>query len=246
MGNFLWSGDVPAGLLQGERQPVVADYVWGAGDVRNADNNNALRAEPVWPLDIDNLVGLGIAAPTWPQGQTVAGIPPLNGNTPHEGTSLAWPGFPYYQQLACGATTTVPGNRNPGVANNGVTLPPPPNKLPSENPSAIAPGSHLQKVLPEVGAGSATSKAVTPRKRRKPSARQTGVEPATEFVCEECSKTRGYPVSFNCSKDLQRHKRTTKAHNACAVVYCSCGTGVTRKDAMKSHHQSCEGVIVAQ
>ena len=64
------------------------------------------------------------------------------------------------------------------------------------------------------------------------------------YKCDECSKSRGRPVVFTCRKDLRRHLRTTLIHNALPVARCSCGTTVTRKDAMHSHRRYCQGTTV--
>ena len=155
------------------------------------------------------------------------------------------------QQLVCGAIVPPePGIQTLGIALNGVAPRSPPLVLPSTILNATASGCYAQKILTEISAGTTTSKAVpeAPGKRRKLSARRTGVhsrnKPVTKFVCDECTKTQGHTVSFSCRKDLRRHIFHTKAHNARPVAFCSCGTSVTRKDAMRSHHASCRGTTI--
>jgi hypothetical protein len=208
--------------------PCPSD-VWGADDVRDAELeiDKVLRADPVWP-----------AVPAGPEGQAVADVP-FNGRITRVETSPAWPGFVCDQELERGATKAEElGSQTPGVA-NGVTLHHPPTRLPLEDPSAIAPGCYQREALAEVGAGSATSKAATEAHRKRKRLRVRKDKPATEFVCSACTKDQGRLVSFNCAKDLRRHIRTTKAHNARAVAFCSCGKSVTRRDAMKTHRKYC-------
>ena len=147
------------------------------------------------------------------------------------------------------------GCHAPGVAENGLALPPPPLKLPSAIHGATALGfPAVQKDLTEVSSGTnliptanVTFNAQERRRRRERSAVKPKAKPkpklksVTEFVCEECTSKLGWTVSFNCKKDLRRHQATTKAHGARNVAYCSCGKGVTRKDAMKSHRHGCKG-----
>jgi hypothetical protein len=90
------------------------------------------------------------------------------------------------------------------------------------------------------------------RRRRKGRQQQPGkptkvIKPAaSSFVCEECTLAKGSRVSFNCRKDLMRHRATTKAHGAHMVLFCSCGKGVTRRDAMKLHRRWCNGHTLPQ
>jgi hypothetical protein len=144
-------------------------------------------------------------------------------------------------EVVCGATVAEPG-QTPGDAVNGVALRSPQLKFPSEDQSSKASGCHKEKVLNEVSAGTtlmAASKLpvyVTESNKAQKKRRRTergDKPPTTELMC--CGWT------FNCAKDLRRHKRTTKAHNAPVVARCSCGKGVTRKDAMTSHRQFCRG-----
>lgn len=171
------------------------------------------------------------------QGQTQ-----LNGvseNAPEVESISAWPGF----LQVCGADDAKPRGQTLGIANS-VAPASPPLKLPSDNPSIIASGCYAQKISSESSAGTTASSALLAVLRRpNPSARQINVcsRINKKLVCEECTKTRGRLVSFNCRKDLGRHMRTTKAHNARAVARCSCGKTVTRKDAKKSHRRCCPG-----
>lgn len=128
---------------------------------------------------------------------------------------------------------------------NGVALRLPPFKFPWNTQSATASGYYRnEKVLNEVGAGTtlmAASKssvytAEGNKAQRKRCAHQMGNNPLdTELKCHDCNK------SFNSKKDLNRHLRTTKAHNGRIVARCSCGRTVTRKDAMASHRRYCRG-----
>ncbi|KAH9995899.1 hypothetical protein BJV74DRAFT_911485 [Russula compacta] len=105
------------------------------------------------------------------------------------------------------------------------------------------------KVSTGQGSGTNLMTATAQGKSRGPGARRTGTrradKPATLFECEECTEAKGRSVSFNSNKDLMRHKSTTKAHNAQAVLRCSCGKTVTRKDAMRLHHKSCAGYTLS-
>lgn len=149
-----------------------------------------------------------------------------------------------------GVTVAEPGCHAPRVAGNGVAPRLPPLKLPSAIRCATALGPAVQKDLTEVSSGtnliSTANVTFNPQERRRGGGRWA-VKPKrkpksdTEFVCEECTSARGSTVSFNCKKDLRRHMATTKAHGAPFVLKCSCGTGVTRKDQMRLHHQSCKG-----
>jgi hypothetical protein len=228
------------GVLAEQGHTVVAD-IW------NEDFKNALRVGtgPAFPLDLENMVGSSIAVPIGPQCQShppVADVR-ISGNKLEVRTNPGWTVI-LFEPIVCRAAVAEPGCKTPGIANNGVALRLPPTKLPSENPSAVAPGCYLQRALTEVSAGSTTSRAVTevPGKRR-PSTRRAGVRPRVdkpnEFECERCTKAQGFIVSFTCPKDLRRHMETTKAHNARAVAYCSCGKSVTRRDAMRSHRRHC-------
>ena len=143
----------------------------------------------------------------------------------------------------------------PGVAENGVAPRLPHVRLPSAIHCATALGFlAAQKDLVEVSSGTnliptanVTFNAQERRSRRgrpagKPKAKpKPKLKRVTEFVCEKCTSELGWTVSFNCNKDLRRHKATTKAHGAPIVLKCSCGTGVTRKDQMRLHHHSCTG-----
>ena len=155
-------------------------------------------------------------------------------------TRSSWTGFLFDQQRE--AANAEPGSLTPGVT-VGVALRLPLAKLPSDIQSAMASGCYQQqKVLAEVSAGTtftATSKVAVedkqaPRRRRVRRTERTSV-PATELECGQCNR------SFNCKKDLRRHQRSTKAHGAPEVAKCSCGKGVTRVDAMKSHRRFCRG-----
>jgi hypothetical protein len=172
---------------------------------------------------------------------------------PQDQTRLPVAGIQHtFDQPACGAIVLPePGSQTPGIAINGEALRPPPLELPSDTQNATASGCYAQKISTRISAGTTANKAApeVPRDKRKPSARRTVVRSgvnkrATKFVCEECTKTEGRLVSFNCEKDRQRHKRTTRAHNAPPVAFCSCGTSVTRRDAMKSHRAYCRGTTV--
>jgi len=148
-----------------------------------------------------------------------------------------------------------PGCYAPGVAENGVAPRPPHVKLSSATHCATALGfPAVQKDLAEVGSGTnliptanVTFNSQERRHRRgrsavKPKAKpKPKLKPVTNFICEDCTSARGTMVGFNCQKDLKRHRATTKAHGARLVLKCSCGKGVTRKDAMRLHHRWCKG-----
>jgi len=149
-------------------------------------------------------------------------------------------------EIERGAAVVVePGSQAPGVADNGVAPRLPQLKFPSAIHNATAPGySAVQKDLIEVSSGTnlvPTANLTPIAQARRRSRRRRADQPATEYVCTRCTEAEGIIVSFNCRKDLKRHKRTTKAHNACIVEYCSCGKGVTRKDAMALHRKYCPG-----
>ena len=160
----------------------------------------------------------------------------------HNATILTrppWTGFLFDQQR--GAAIAEPGSQTPGVT-IGVALRLPQAKLPSDIQDAMASGYCPQKALAEVSTGTtltATSKVAVedkqaPRRRRVRRTERVSV-PATELECGQCNR------SFNCRKDLRRHQRSTKMHGAPEVAKCSCGKGVTRVDAMKSHRRFCRG-----
>jgi hypothetical protein len=125
------------------------------------------------------------------------------------------------------------------------------NRLAPRRPLVIHPSDHQgatasgclpeQRVLPEVGSGTKPIPAgnVVPKPRNRRRQAKKPVTPS-RFVCEECSE-EGNTVSFNCKKDLRRHLTTTKAHGASVILACSCGKGVTRRDAMAIHHKYCPG-----
>ena len=58
-----------------------------------------------------------------------------------------------YEEPACRAAVAEPGSQTPGVAVNGMALRLPHLELPSDNQGATASGSHLQKILNKVSAG---------------------------------------------------------------------------------------------
>ena len=152
-----------------------------------------------------------------------------------------------------GVTVAEPESLAPGVAGNGVAPRLPQMRLPSAIHRATALGfpavpkdsfevSSGTNLIPTAdvtfnaqerrcGRGRCTVTKAKPKRKLKPD---------TEWVCEECTSARGSTVSFNCKKDLRRHKATTKAHGAPFVLKCSCGTGVTRKDQMRLHQRSCK------
>jgi hypothetical protein len=148
------------------------------------------------------------------------------------------------RQQVCGAVPPEPGIQTSGVTVNGVALRLPHVILPSDNQSAVAPGCYPRKIVTEVSAGTnlmATSRSAVYftesnkaqgkiRKRRTPS--------DEVHECKPCKKT------FNCKKDLRRHLRSTKAHNASPVAVCTCGKMVTRMDAMRSHRSYCRGTTL--
>ena len=172
------------------------------------------------------------------------------------------------QELACRAAVAKPESQAPGVAVNGVALRLPLLKLPSDNQGATASGSHLQKILNEVSAGTnqmaepkaaymlrniyadseqKASKAAPKSRgiRPNPTASRRADKPVQEIRCSECTESEGKPVTFKCVRSLQRHLTGTKKHNARPILRCSCGTVVVRKDAMHSHRNFCkEGTIV--
>jgi hypothetical protein len=187
---------------------------------------------------------------------------------PHHGMTLARCISQHEQELACRAAIAEPGSQAPGVAVNGVALRLPLLKLPSDNQGATASGSHLQKILNEVSAGTnqmaepkvaymlrninadseqKASKAAPKSRgiRRNPTASRRADKPVQEIRCSECTESEGKPVTFKSERSLQRHLTGTKKHNARPILRCSCGTVVVRKDAMHSHRNSCkEGTIV--
>ena len=153
-----------------------------------------------------------------------------------------------------GAAVAGPGEQAPGIADNGVALRPRQLRLPSITLGTSALGISLeQKILTEVGTGTSLSPANElahhnatagrqTRKTRQTRTRTRRVQkPSTEFVCEECTRRQGCIVSFNCNKDLNRHRRTTKVHRGPAVAECSCGKTVSRKDARRLHRRHCGG-----
>ena len=149
-------------------------------------------------------------------------------------------------EIERGAAVVVePRSQAPGVADNGVAPHRPQIKLPSAIHNATAPGySAVQKDLIEVSSGTnlvPTANLTPIAQARRRSKRRRVDKPATPYVCTPCTEAEGIVVSFNCPKDLKRHERTTKAHNARVVEYCPCGKGVTRKDAMALHQKHCPG-----
>jgi hypothetical protein len=156
-----------------------------------------------------------------------------------------------------GVPVAEPGCHYPGVAENGVAPLSPPVKLPSAIHRATALGfPAVQQDLTEASSGTnlipTANVTFDVQERKRPRGRLAGKpkakakpkpkpKPVTEFVCEECTSARGSTVCFSCSKDLKRHKETTKAHGAPNILYCSCGKGETRKDSMTLHHIRCNG-----
>jgi hypothetical protein len=150
------------------------------------------------------------------------------------------------QQPVCEAIVPPePRGQTPGVAVNGVALRLPLLKLPSQDQSAMASGYHTRKILNEVSAGTnlmATSKSavcVTESNEAQGKRRKSRTPRADKVhECKPCKKF------FNSAKDLHRHLRSTRAHNAPPVAYCTCGKSVTRKDAMRSHRSYCRGTTL--
>lgn len=150
------------------------------------------------------------------------------------------------------AAVTQSGNQAPSIAVNSMASLPPQDKLPSiTHSSTVLEGSSEQRVLLEVSSGTKPSPATevarnSPAgtqnmKTRRTRTRINGVEKQpTEFRCEECTRVRSRTVSFTCKKDLERHKNTTKAHNAPAIAICRCGRVILRKDACGSHRRYCD------
>ena len=66
-----------------------------------------------------------------------------------------------------------------------------------------------------------------------------------EYRCDECTLSKGRPVTFTSKKDLRRHLLHTNIHKAAPAARCSCGVTVTRKDAMRSHRRTCRESTVA-
>lgn len=150
-----------------------------------------------------------------------------------------------FDQPVCGAIAPLePGSQTPDVT-VGVALHLPPTIPPWDIQGMTASRCYPLKNLAEVSAGTtltATSEAAAedkqaPRRRRVRRTARANI-PATELECGQCNR------SFNCKKDLRRHQRSTKAHGAPEVAKCSCGKGVTRIDAMKSHRRFCRGTTL--
>ena len=150
-----------------------------------------------------------------------------------------------FDQPVCGAIAPLePGSQTPGVT-VGVALRLPQLTLPSENRSATASKCYPRKVLNEVSAGTnlmATSRSAVyfAESNKAQGKRPKRGTPRADKVheCKPCKKF------FNSKKDLHRHLRSTKAHNARPVAYCTCGKSVTRTDAMRSHRAYCQGTTV--
>lgn len=139
---------------------------------------------------------------------------------------------------------TVADGQTLADAANDLALHHPLLKSRSNTQSSTASGHHNKEVLNEVGVGTTLMAAFKPsvyiaesnKAQRKRPVHRTGNNPLdTELKCSDCNK------SFNSKKDLNRHLRTTKAHNGPIVARCSCGRTVTRKDAMASHRRYCRG-----
>ena len=147
------------------------------------------------------------------------------------------------RQQVCGAVPPEPGIQTPGVTVNGVALRLPPVKLSSDNQSVVS-GCYPRKIVTEVSAGTnlmATSRSAvyfTESNKAQGKIRKRRMPSDEVHECKPCKKT------FNCKKDLYRHLRTTKAHNATPVAVCTCGKSVTRIDAMRSHRSYCRGTTL--
>jgi len=62
------------------------------------------------------------------------------------------------------------------------------------------------------------------------------------YQCDECTQSKGRPITFSSRKDLHRHLTRTVTHNAppARVARCSCGKiVVTRKHATRMHRRFC-------
>jgi hypothetical protein len=143
-----------------------------------------------------------------------------------------------------GAAVAKPGGQAPAFADDSLAPRRPHIGHPSDRQSATASGySPEQRVLSEVGSGTNPTPAsnVVPDTQRRRRRRRRADKPVTPFVCEDCTVVERSEVSFNCMKDLKRHQATTVTHNAPEILFCSCGKGVTRKDAMTLHHRYCNG-----
>jgi hypothetical protein len=142
------------------------------------------------------------------------------------------------------------GNQAPDVAVNGMALHIPQKELPFPTRSNTVLEGLEQKLSPEVSSGTSLSPATEAArngpagtqntKTRQTGTRTKGVEkPPTEFRCEECTRVRSRIVSFSCKKSLQRHKKTTKAHDAPSAAVCRCGSTILRKDNCSTHRKHC-------
>ncbi|KAN0103747.1 hypothetical protein V8E52_011669 [Russula decolorans] len=200
---------------------------------------------PVLPRNVttEDLCGMGNEVLADPQGQTqlsVAGVrlsEAFNNALDVETTAL-WPeprrleeipsgvapgpGCTTSQEPARRAAAAVPGGQAPGITINGEALRHPQLILQPDNQGASASGSSQQQNLTE----------------------PSQAEPEAPFKCDDCTQSRGKPVTFSCRKDLERHLHRTVTHGAPAVARCSCGKTVTRKDAMRMHRKYCDGFTV--
>src|SRR6266850_358076 len=146
---------------------------------------------------------------------------------------------------AMAVASTELGGQAPAVADKSVAPHRPLLILPPAILGARAHGLNEKEDLIEVSPGTnlvpAVDATLDDRARRR-TMRSRGIvdKPGTRFKCEECTDAKGSPVTFNCPKDLGRHQRTTRAHNASAVWQCECGRSGTRKDAWKSHRKHCK------
>ncbi|KAI0290267.1 hypothetical protein B0F90DRAFT_628853 [Multifurca ochricompacta] len=147
------------------------------------------------------------------------------------------------------------GFQAPEVAVNSMAQRRPRFKFPSVIHSAKALEYMLEPDnLTEVGSGTilalGTVQAVqVPSAELSTPVRKTLVDREwAEYICEECTKLQGHVVSFNCRKDLNRHRSTTKVHKESAVAISSCGRTIMRKDGIKLHLQHCnrQGIVWQQ
>jgi hypothetical protein len=130
------------------------------------------------------------------------------------------------------------GNQASGMAINGTAPCPPPIELPSMTRSnTVLEGLVEQEISPEVGPGTSLSPATEVAHNSLAGTMETPAE--SHFRCEECTIARSHTVSFASKRSLERHKKTTKAHDAPPVAICGCGSTLLRKDSCGHHRKRC-------
>jgi hypothetical protein len=217
-----------------------------------------LTGSPDWPPAIPGAWGQGVAEAAERLGEVLSttSLPATDAYLYNafealgvdSQSTLLHPGRVERGAMAVASGGSELGSQAPAVADNGVAPRGPLLKLPSPILGATAHGFPEKEDLIEVSPGTnlvpAANATLNARARRRRTMRSRGSgsvdKPETRFKCEKCTDAVGFPVCFNCPKDLGRHQRTTKAHNASAVWRCECGRTGTRKDAWKSHRKHCK------